>query len=121
MSQSPQSLLNVEKVGDVNVVRFNLPAMIGHDMVRSVGDQLANLVGKEEHPLLLLDLSGIKFMTSLMLSKLMTVNKNIQSAGGRMALCSVAPEVSQVFKVTYLDKILNIFNDKSEALQSFKP
>jgi anti-anti-sigma regulatory factor len=59
-------------------------------------------------------------MTSLMLAKLTALNRKIQEAGGRLALCSASPEVSQVFKVTFLDKILNLCTDQPEALQSFK-
>jgi anti-sigma B factor antagonist len=43
----------------------------------------------------------------------------VQSAGGRLVLCNIDPQIREVFEITRLDKLFVIKNDEQEALQVF--
>jgi anti-sigma B factor antagonist len=58
-------------------------------------------------------------MSSAALGKLITLNKKVQTAGGRLVLCNIRQEIREVFEITKLDKLFVIKRDEQEALQVF--
>jgi anti-anti-sigma factor len=120
MAAHPQrSWLVVEQVGDVDVVRFNCQSIVDRDVVRGIGDQLDRLMGRVSSPRMVLNLRGVEHMTSTMLGKFISMHKRIETLGGRLVLSDINRELLPVFKVTQLDRLLNLFPDEAVALQSF--
>jgi len=50
---------------------------------------------------------------------LITLNKKLQAAGGRLILCNIDPQIYEVFEITKLDKFFNIQKEEQAALQAF--
>ena len=55
-----------------------------------------------------------------MLGKLITLNKHCKDAAVHLKLCSIDPQIMQVFKMTKLDKVFQIFDDEDRALAAFE-
>jgi anti-sigma B factor antagonist len=55
-----------------------------------------------------LDLAAIEFLTSVVLAKLIGVNGRFRTAGGKLTLLNVNPDVREVFAVTKLDHIFHV-------------
>jgi anti-sigma B factor antagonist len=112
--------LEVEDIGDVTFVRFTDSKILDEANVQVIGDQLFSLVDNHGRKNLLLDFSRVEYMTSAFLGKLVTLNKKVQQAGGRLALCNIAhKEIFDIFVITGLKRLFNIYRDEQEALQSF--
>ncbi|GBD35768.1 hypothetical protein HRbin36_00883 [bacterium HR36] len=112
--------LEVEDIGDVTFVRFTDSKILDEANVQVIGDQLFSLVDNHHRKNLLLDFSRVEYMTSAFLGKLVTLNKKVQQAGGRLALCNIAhKEIFDIFVITGLKRLFNIYRDEQEALQSF--
>jgi anti-sigma B factor antagonist len=58
-------------------------------------------------------------MSSAALGKLITLNKKVQAAGGKLILCNIDPQIREVFEITKLDKLFVICGDEQEGLQKF--
>ena len=54
-----------------------------------------------------------------MLGKLIQVNKKCGEFKVKMKLCSIDPEIRQVFKITKLDKLFDIEADDASARKAF--
>jgi len=63
-----------------------------------------------------IDFSSVDIVTSSSLSKLLKLRKVLADYGGRLVFCSVAAPTRGIFKVTALDKIFELVDDKSVAL-----
>ena len=113
------ALIHLEHVGDVAVVRFMDHTIMDEQTCQAIGDQLLGLVDESGRTKLLLNFENVERMSSAALSKLITLNKKIKGADGRLVLCSIDPKVREAFKVTYLDKLITICGDEQEALQQF--
>jgi anti-sigma B factor antagonist len=50
---------------------------------------------------------------------LVTLNKKIKAAGGKLVLCNIDPQIREVFEITKLDKLFVIRGEEQEALQAF--
>jgi len=67
-----------------------------------------------------IDFSGVDIVTSSSLSKLLKLRKVLADCGHRLVFCSVAAPTRGIFKVTALDRIFELADDKSVALTSLQ-
>lgn len=89
-------------------VRFPADTELTESNAEELHRVLSAAVAGREPPHLVVDLSGITVLTSVILSKLLAVNKTVRAAGGHFALSNPTPTVLMVFKVTRLDTVLEI-------------
>lgn len=66
---------------------------------------------------LLIDLSQLEYISSAGLRVLLVVAKRIQQKGGKVVLCSLLPNVTEVFEISGFSSIFKIFNNTEEAGQ----
>jgi anti-sigma B factor antagonist len=119
-SQPPRRRrLEVEDIGDVTVVSFTDKKILDEQNIQVIGEQLFGLVDDSGRTKLLLNFSNVEYMSSAALGKLITLNKKVQAAGGKLVLCNIIPQIREVFEITRLDKVLVIRGDEQEALQMF--
>ena len=68
---------------------------------------------------ILLNFGNVEYLSSAALGKLITLNKKLQAAGGRLILCNIDPQIYEVFEITKLNKLFNIQKEEQAALQAF--
>src|SRR5216684_3004956 len=56
-------------------------------------------------------------MSSAALGKLITMDKKVKAAGGKLRLCSIRSDIKEVFKITRLDKLFQIADDRDKAIE----
>src|SRR5687767_2606939 len=101
MSTQPRRRrLEVEDIGDVTVVKFTDRKILDEQNIQIIGEQLFGLVDDAGRKKLLLNFSNVEYLSSAALGKLITLNKKVQAAGGRLALCTIDPQIYEVFKIT---------------------
>ena len=118
-SQPRRRRLEVEDVGDVTVVSFVDRKILDEQNIQVIGEQLFKLVDDDGRRKLLLNFGNVEYLSSAALGKLITLNKKVQSAGGRLILCNIDPQIFEVFEITKLDKFFNIQKEEQTALQAF--
>ena len=118
-SQPRRRRLEVEDVGDVTVVSFVDRKILDEQNIQVIGEQLFKLVDDDGRRKLLLNFGNVEYLSSAALGKLITLNKKVQTAGGRLILCNIDPQIYEVFEITKLDKFFNIQKEEQAALQSF--
>jgi anti-anti-sigma factor len=59
----------------------------------------------------------VQGMTSLMVAQLVRFQQDFEAAGGRLALCSLCPEVGRMLEWTRLDEVFHIYPTEREAVQ----
>ena len=120
MSQPPRRRrLEVEDIGDVTVVNFVDRRILDEQNIQIIGEQLFSLVDELERKKLLLNFGNVEYLSSAALGKLITLNKKLQSVGGRLILCNIDPQIYEVFEITKLDRFFNIQKEEQTALQAF--
>lgn len=67
---------------------------------------------------LILDLGEVGFISSVGLGQIMRAYRTINQEGGRLRLVDLQPLVVDVFEVTKLDKLLEIYSTVAQALSS---
>ena len=111
--------LVVTEVGDVTVVQLLDRKVIRAERIEQLGEELFALVEREKRNKLLLDFSEIEFLSSAALNKIIQLERRVRNRGGRIKLCGLHPEISQVFNITKLDQMFDIRPDREAALTAF--
>jgi anti-sigma B factor antagonist len=119
MSAQPRRRLEVEQIGDVTVVNFVDRKILDEQNIIKIGEQLFSLVDQEGVKKMLLNFANVDYLSSAALGKLITLNKKVQGASGKLVLTNIKPEIFEVFQITKLDKLFKIKKDEQEGLQSF--
>jgi anti-anti-sigma factor len=116
----PQSSLHIEYVGEVTVARFAREVILcGAEADSAAARLTALLAGPGPHQLLL-DFGNVHSLSSLMLSKLLALNRATESGHGRLTLCNLRPAIREIFDITRLSQILYVYPGEREALASFQ-
>jgi anti-sigma B factor antagonist len=120
MSTQPRRRrLELETIGDITVASFTDRKILDEQNIQIIGEQLVSLVDELGLKKLLLNFRNVEYLSSAALGKLITLNKKVQAAGGKLVLCGVDPKIREVFVITKLDKMFPIRDDEQEALQLF--
>ena len=111
--------LEVEDIGDITVVNFTDRKILDEQNIQIIGEQLFSLVDESQRRKILLNFGNVEYLSSAALGKLITLNKKLQSVGGRLILCNIDPQIYEVFEITKLNKLFNIHKEEQAALQAF--
>ncbi len=111
--------IDVSKTGDVSVVKFLDRKILEEAAIQELGAELFALVEVDNRKAILLDFDGVEFLSSAALGKLITFDRKLKTAKGRLKMCGVAPGILEVFQVTKLNKVFDIRTDATEALTAF--
>jgi anti-sigma B factor antagonist len=110
--------LHVQEVGDVSVVSFTLTKIFDEQGIQFMGDQMYQLVDDLGRRKIILDFNKVESVSCEALGKLITLHKKLEAVKGKIALCNLDERIQQLFRVTELQNVFNIYDDKECALQA---
>jgi len=99
------------------IVTFTDEKILEEKDVRQLEQSLASLIDQAEGIVLVLDFSNVRFMSSAVLGLLIKVSKRVYEHEGRLALCAIGPKIYEIFKITRLTKIFDIYKDADDAVK----
>ena len=114
-----EPLLEIEQNGDVTLAKLTSRKILDEETTVLIGNQLLSLVKVQGCRKLILNFATVERLASVMLGKLVALNRQITAVGGRLALCQITPPVFEIFEILKLDQLLNIYEDEQQALASF--
>jgi anti-sigma B factor antagonist len=119
MSTGGHRRLDIEEVGDVTVAKFIDKKILDETNIQIIGNQLFGLVDEDGRDKIVLDFSNVEYLSSAALGKLITMDKKVKAAKGKLRLCSIRPDIYEVFAITKLNKLFVIDEDQEKSLASF--
>ena len=114
------SRFTTEMQNGVTVVHFTGTALTDPTNIRQIGDELKGMVNVGGVREMLINMQTVRYLSSAVLTQLILVHKALRMSDGELKLCNIAPSVVEVFKITRLDRVFDIFESESEALQAFR-
>ncbi len=114
-----QRRLDIEEVGDVTVARFIDKKILDENNIQLIGSQLFGLVDQDKRKKIVLDFANVEYLSSAALGKLITMNNKVKTISGKLRLCSIRPDIYEVFAITKLNKLFDIKDDQAAALAGF--
>lgn len=111
--------INVELKDEVLVVYFTDGKILDSQRIEQVGRELQEAVPQAGHKKMVLNFRGVTFMSSAMITKLVMLNKACKAQGVALKFCDLSANVTEVFKITNLNKMFDIQKSEDKAIESF--
>jgi anti-sigma B factor antagonist len=109
--------LNVRAIESLLLVDIlNSDALFNWEILSDLSAQLHRLI-EAGHTHLVLNFSGIRFMSSDVLGILAALQRRAGRAQGRVGLCGLDPMLRQMIQICGMDHFFDFYADASEALR----
>lgn len=113
------STLLMMQLGKYTVVEFQTPSLMDPAEIETINRRLQVLVDEEDHRWVLLDMTRVQYISSQFIGTLVSLHKKISALGkGKLILCGVGPRLTELLKITQLDRLLTIKASQSDVLAS---
>jgi len=120
MATQSSRLTIQQEEGEIAHVGFIDKNILEEATIAQIGDEIAQMIDNATHPKILLNFDNVEHLSSAALGQLITINNKVKSKGGQLRLCRVDPQIDEVFAITRLNKLFQIYDEAAEALNSFK-
>jgi len=110
--------ISVEYAENGAVVTFTDERILEEEDIRALKEAIMSLVDQAGRINMILDFRNVRFLSSAVLGLLIRVSKKIYESGGSLKLCNIDRKIQEVFKITRLNRIFDIYRDLDSAMES---
>ena len=111
-------MLKTENINDVIVVKFDNVNRFNALIAEPVKEQLKGYFNKP-NTRLILNLEGINFIDSTGFGVFLSIMKTANNNYGYFKICSIAPEVMELFKLLQLHNVFEIYSTLDDCIKSY--
>jgi anti-sigma B factor antagonist len=88
--------------------------------IRSIGDDISEIITKNKQPRIILNFQNVNALSSSALGMLITLNTKIGDKKGKLALACIKGPILDVFRITKLDKAFEMHDTLASAHTSLR-
>jgi anti-anti-sigma factor len=107
---SEESSVSFEQSGLVTVARVNRADAMEAANVARFGEESLAYVAQNPGCRILLDFESVEYLSSAALSEILVLHRKCHETGGDIRLCGMNNDVLKVFKITQLDRIVEVYD-----------
>ena len=115
---TPINLFDTNSVDGVLVVHLVDSYMVQAQSLGLVSQQFEKLLAGSTH--FVLDFESVEHLCSAMIGELIRFSKLVQAKGGHLILCSLKPQIHEVFRLLRLEKMFPISTDAPSAIRALR-
>jgi anti-sigma B factor antagonist len=104
-----------EDGGNVLVASFAGKALLDFETMKAACEDLFRQMNEQGCRKLVLSFRGVRYLSSQALGPLLTLDKKLRRVGSPLVLCSLDPQVYEIFEVTKLDRWFTISEEDFDA------
>ncbi len=112
--------ISIEYEGKLTIAILTEEKILQEVDIQGLENSIMALIEQAGGINLIINFCNVKFLTSSALGLLIRVIKKMQETGGKLKLCSIDPKIFEVFTITRLDKVFDIYGSQQEAVESFE-
>ena len=106
----------VEYAQNATIVTFTDEKILEEQDISALQDSVMSVIESAPGGMnLILDFSKVRFLSSAVLGLLIRISKRVYQSDGQLRLCNINPKIYEIFKITRLTKIFDIYPDVESA------
>jgi len=110
--------INVDYMGSATVVSFTDEKILEEKDISELQESIMSLIESDSGKIrLILDFGNVRFLSSAVLGMLIRTSKRVHERDGQLKLCRINPKIYEIFKITRLTKIFDIYSDVESAAE----
>ena len=110
--------ISVEYGQNATIVTFTSEKILEEKDIQALQESIVSVIEQAERINLILDFSNVRFLSSAVLGLLIRISKKIYERNGQLRLCNINPKIYEIFKITRLNKVFDIYQDAESAAES---
>ncbi len=107
--------LRITSQGGISVVTFLETTVLDLSTSEDVRKNLLDLANSPPPPKIIVDFSAVRFLASRMLGVLVELSRRAETGKGKVVIIGLQGDVSKIFKITKLSRLLNCAASLNEA------
>jgi len=111
--------ISVEYRDNATIVAFTDEKILEETDIRALQESVVSVIEQADAMNLVLDFRNVKFLSSAVLGLLIRISKRIYERGGELRLCNIHPKIYEIFRITRLTKVFDIYEDLDSATRGF--
>lgn len=100
-------------------VEFLDKNIIDEASIQQISEEIGQLVDELTSPRILINFHEVDHLSSAALGSLITINNRVARKHGQLRLVEIRGQILEVFRITKLDRLFEIHETKSDALNAF--
>ncbi|MDG2390478.1 MAG: STAS domain-containing protein [Planctomycetaceae bacterium] len=117
LSDFTSQYLVIHEKDEVARVQFKDDRLTDEANIEQIGRELFALTDQYHCQKVILDLTGLKMLTSSVLGKMITLHRKLHRGDGKLVLCNAGEYVTKILEASRLDDYFNLAKDQSAALK----
>jgi anti-anti-sigma factor len=114
------SVISYGEQETVGIITIEQARLLDDANLRSLQQEITELVGSIEVKKVVLDFRLVEFVGSAGLGMLIRIKKRCTERGISLRLCSIEQTVAEAIRITGLDQLFQIEADSAQAIASFQ-
>lgn len=110
--------INVKYAENATIATFTSESILEEKDIQALRESIMSVIEQTEQINLILDFCNVRFLSSAVLGLLIRISKKIYERDGQLRLCNINSKIREVFKITRLTKIFDIYKDTEDAVES---
>ncbi len=116
---STTSHIRVQDLNGVKRIEFVERNILDEANIQQIGEEIGRVVDGQDEPKVLISFLNVDHLSSAALGTLITINNKIRGREGQLRLAEIDPQIYEVFVITKLNKLFQIFDSSEQAMASF--
>jgi len=109
--------ISVEYAKNATVITFTDEKVLEEKDIQSLQSSIMSVVEQAGGINLILDFCNVRFLSSAVLGLLIRISKKLYERESQLRLCNINPKIYEVFKITRLTKVFDIYQNLENALE----
>ena len=109
--------ISVRYAENATIVTLTDEKILEENDIRALQASIMSVIEQAERINLILDFQNVRFLSSAVLGLLIRISKRVYEGDGQLKLCSINPKIYEIFKITRLTKIFDIYPDIESATE----
>jgi anti-sigma B factor antagonist len=115
MEQEPRRI-TVDSREDCTIIGFVDKDILDQVNIHEMGQEMYAVVESSPGIKLIVDFDGVMYLSSSALGKLISLKRKVEENNGTLRMCRIKREIMEVFRITKLDTIFDIYPDLDSAV-----
>ena len=113
--------ISVEYAENATIITLADEKILEEKDIRALQESIMSVIEQSGRMNLILDFCNVRFLSSAVLGLLIRISKKIYERDGQLRLCNINPKIHEIFKITRLTKVFDIYQDTESAAEGLSP
>jgi len=108
--------ISVDYTDKAVIITFTDDKILEEKDIEAIQQATISVIEQTRRVNLVLDFCNVQFLSSAVLGLLIRISKKVYEREGQLRLCNINPKIYEIFKITRLTKIFEIYPDVESAV-----